>query len=150
MLGQPQGTLLEQLNARIKDHEKHESDRGLIGRAFSVLYWSDESSLGELKRIRQEAETVNNNPVALSGLHIDKAIKKDEIATGWQDEISHYGSSFIKAVPLFMTKGRGAVLSGLLHGSDQFCTSKSFPLAGVDFLLGFTKGVALKKGLGHS
>lgn len=154
---QPEGSLVEQLDQRIKEHESHNSEKGLISRgvgaAFRVVEKittgqnSDVASLEELKRLRQEAARVKDNPAALTDLKIEEAIKKDVQSFHWQDEVSHYGAGFIKAVPLFMTRGKGMYLSAALHGADQVRTSTSVPLMAADFTLGATKGALLKAGL---
>lgn len=157
--GPQKGSVIEQLDLRIQEHERHNQDSGLLSRGIALTYRSaeklltgsnsDQSSLEQLKKLREEALKVKDDQAALSRLNIDEAIKKDRQSFRLQDEVTHYGSSFVKAVPLFMTKGRGLYLSAALHGIDQVRTSTSVPLMAVDFTLGATKGALLKKGMDH-
>lgn len=152
-----EGSLLGKLDRRIEEHKSHNSEKGLIARGIAGAYRavemtvtgsnSDERSLEELQKLRAQALAAKDDPSALANLKIDEAIKKDSDAFHWQDEVSHYGSAFVKAVPLFMTRGKGVYLSAALHGADQVRTATGLPLAAVDFTLGATKGVLLKKGL---
>ena len=97
---------LDYLRRQIEDHQKHDSSQSLVKRAIGYVWGKDEQSLEDLQVLYREADRKqkagDNAGLAQLTTTIKAKIRSDREEVSWQDEISHYGSGFLKTAGLFM------------------------------------------------
>ena len=132
------------LDARIAQREHEESSRGLLSEGIysltHLISRSDETSLDNLRELRQRAAKGDKSVDAV------EALNKDNSAVDWRDETVHYSAEFLKIAPLFMGKA-GYAVSGAVNGLDEVKLDSSPEMQALDFTLGAAKGVAMKWGM---
>lgn len=137
---------IDALREQIFQHQYRDQHRGLLDRATTGWMNSgDEKSLAELKALEERAKAGN-----VKAGEIAAAVKSDKEAVNFQNEVTTYGTGFVKAATLFMPgKGKvpwGVIASGTVHSIDQVKVAPdvSGSQMAMDATLGFTKGAALK------
>ncbi|HEY9784732.1 MAG TPA: hypothetical protein V6D17_04955, partial [Candidatus Obscuribacterales bacterium] len=144
---------VEALRKQIREHEEIDRNRGLFQRIGGLFEGDDERSLTKLKEVEQQARLLESQGKKdeLAKLDIPGLVNSDRAAIREQDDASHYASSFVKGVTLFLpNRGKlgwlAPVTAGVVHGLDQVKLSSSVPLQeqAVGFTTGFAKGAAIK------
>lgn len=141
---EPPPDTAESLREQIRQHEFIDQHRGLLDRATTnLLSRGDERSLAALKELEQKVAQgkVQQGEIAA-------AVKSDRDSMNWQNEVSTYGTGFLKAATLFLP-GRGKIpwiAAGGVHAVDQIKIAPDVSAGEVvaDGLLGFGKGAGLK------
>ncbi|MBC7999201.1 MAG: hypothetical protein IAF58_14725, partial [Leptolyngbya sp.] len=143
---EPAPDTVDSLRDQIFQHEYRDQHRGLLDRATTGwMNGGDEKSLAELKalEVRARAGTLKPGEIAT-------AVKADKAAVDFQNEVTTYGTGFLKATTLFLPgKGKvpwGIIASGTVHSIDQvkIAPDVSGGQMALDATLGFAKGSALK------
>src|SRR5438132_59178 len=102
-----QSRLLDDLYWEIKDHEKHDSQKSVLGSVVGAVWSKDDKSLSELKTLYDDAAAKekrgDTSGIAAMESQIRQAIKDDKSNVGTKDEITRYGTGFLKTVPMFMS-----------------------------------------------
>ncbi len=129
-------------------HEKKDASRSYLGTAISSLTSGDEKSLAELKRLTADYDkaTSAGNTAAAAKIKqdLEQAVREDRKALERQDDITHYGSGFLKAAGLFMRGKGGLAGTAAAYALDQMSPNDPFKTQLLDGGLGVTKGLALK------
>ena len=137
------------LQNEIDSYGKDQQSESLLGKAVSKVthaFWhKDEDALANLQSLRDEAarKRASGDTAGLQSmeLQINQSIKTSQDARTTEQEISQYGSGFVKTAGLFMRGPVGIAGTVLLYGADQ---AKADGHMGRDFALGMVKGGATK------
>ena len=141
---EPAPDTAESLREQIRQHEFIDQHRGLLDRATTdLLNRGDENSLAAMQDLQKRVDqgTVKQGEIAA-------AVKADRDAMNFQNEVSMYGTGFLKAATLFLP-GKGKIpwiAAGAVSALDQIKIAPDVSAGEVvlDGTLGFAKGAGMK------
>jgi hypothetical protein len=139
---------LEALRLQIEAHKKQDASRSLLGQAVDAVWRSDDRSLQQMEALlaegEQKAKAGDTAGLASMEKNIQERIKADQQAVATQDQVSGYGTGFLKTAALFMRGRLGLAGTIALYGFDQLRPADDWRTQLADFSLGGLKGAGMK------